>query len=108
NGHTLCRGERAPASPAPARLWDVAASAGVTVLGLSPTLIRALMPHGDSHVHAHDLDALRVLGSTGEPWNVEPWRWYFDVVGKGRCPVINMSGGTEVCGGLLSPHPGRA
>ena len=75
------------------------------MLGLSPTLIRALIPHGEDAVRAHDLDALRVLGSTGEPWNVEPWHWYFDTVGKGRCPVINMSGGTEVGGALLSPHP---
>ncbi|MEY2418800.1 MAG: acetyl-CoA synthetase, partial [Actinomycetota bacterium] len=53
----------------------------------------------------HDLSSLRILGSTGEPWNESPWRWYFDVVGGGRCPVINISGGTEVGACFLSPHP---
>ena len=53
--------------------------------------IRALMAHGDEPVRAHDLSSLRILASTGEPWNEAPWRWYFDVVGGGRCPVINIS-----------------
>ena len=66
--------------------------------------IRALMAHGDEPVRAHDLSSLRVLASTGEPWNEGPWRWYFDVVGGGRCPVINISGGTEVGACFLSPH----
>jgi acetyl-CoA synthetase len=73
------------------------------VLGVSPTLIRALMAHGDGPVLAHDRSSLRVLASTGEPWNETPWRWYFDVVGEGRCPVINISGGTEVGACFLSP-----
>jgi acetyl-CoA synthetase len=77
----------------------------VTVLGISPTLIRALMPHGDDAVLAHDLSKLRILGSTGEPWNEDPWRWYLAVVGGGRCPIINISGGTEVGACFLSPHP---
>jgi len=76
----------------------------VNVLGVSPTLIRALMAHGDAPVRAHDLSSLRVLASTGEPWNEAPWRWYFDVVGGGRCPVVNISGGTEVGACFLSPH----
>jgi len=63
------------------------------------------MPHGDEHVTRHDLSKLRILGSTGEPWNEDPWRWYFDVVGGGRCPIINISGGTEVGACFLSPHP---
>jgi acetyl-CoA synthetase len=68
-------------------------------------LIRALMPNGDGPVCAADLSRLRILGSTGEPWNADPWQWYFDVVGGGRCPVINISGGTEVGACFLSPHP---
>ena len=72
------------------------------MLGVSPTLIRALMRHGEDPVRAHDLSSLRILGSTGEPWNPEPWRWFFDVVGGGRLPIINYSGGTEVSGGLVS------
>jgi acetyl-CoA synthetase len=63
------------------------------------------MAHGDEPVTSHDLSALRVLGSTGEPWNEQPWWWYFQVVGGGRCPVINISGGTEVGACFLSPHP---
>ena len=60
------------------------------------------MRHGEEPVRAHDLSSLRILGSTGEPWNPEPWRWFFDVVGGGRLPIINYSGGTEVSGGLVA------
>ncbi|HVM09731.1 MAG TPA: AMP-binding protein [Acidimicrobiales bacterium] len=105
NGATLALYEGAPDWPEPDRLWSFLERHGVTILGISPTLIRALMPHGDGPVRSHDLSKLRVLGSTGEPWNLDPWRWYFDVVGGGRCPVINISGGTEVGACFLSPHP---
>ena len=105
NGATLCLVEGVPDHPGPDRLWKIVAESGVTVLGLSPTLVRTLMPHGETPVRCHDLSSLRVLGSTGEPWNETPWQWYFEVVGGGRCPIINMSGGTEVGGALLSPHP---
>jgi acetyl-CoA synthetase len=105
NGATLALYEGAPDWPKPDRLWSFLERHGVTILGISPTLIRALMPHGDGPVRSHDLSKLRVLGSTGEPWNLDPWRWYFDVVGGGRCPIINISGGTEVGACFLSPHP---
>ena len=59
------------------------------------------MAHGEEPVRAHDRSSLRVLGSTGEPWNPEPWWWYFREVGEGRCPVVNYSGGTEVSGGIV-------
>jgi acetyl-CoA synthetase len=104
-GATVALYEGAPDYPHPARLWDFVARHGVTILGISPTLVRALMPHGRAVVDAHDLGSLRVLGSTGEPWNLDPWRWYFDVVGGRRCPIINISGGTEVGACFLSPHP---
>jgi acetyl-CoA synthetase len=107
NGATLALYEGVPDYPAPNRLWSYIERHRVTVLGISPTLIRALMPHGDEPVRSHDLSSLRVLGSTGEPWNEGPWRWYFEVVGGGRCPVINISGGTEVGACFLSPHPVR-
>src|SRR4051794_1948790 len=107
NGATLALYEGGPDYPAPDRLWAYIEHHRVTVLGISPTLVRALMPHGDEPVNAHDLSSLRVLGSTGEPWNEGPWRWYFEVVGGGRCPVINISGGTEVGACFLSPHPVR-
>src|SRR5664279_4577764 len=72
-----------------------------TDLGISPTLIRALRVHGDEPVRAHDRSSLRVLGSTGEPWNPDPWQWLFSVVGAGRLPIVNYSGGTEVSGGIV-------
>ncbi|MEZ5205034.1 MAG: hypothetical protein R2701_11835 [Acidimicrobiales bacterium] len=65
------------------------------------------MAHGDEPVTRHDLSALRILGSTGEPWNETPYRWFSDVVGGGRCPVINISGGTEVGAFPVAP-PGAA
>ncbi len=103
-GGTLVLYDGAPDFPAPDRLWDFVERHHVNVLGVSPTLIRALMAHGDEPVRAHDLSSLRVLASTGEPWNEDPWLWYFNVVGEGRCPIINISGGTEVGACFLSPH----
>ncbi len=94
--------EGVPDFPGPDRLWDLVERHRVTHLGLSPTVIRALMAHGAGPVRAHDLSSLRVLGSTGEPWNPEPWWWYFREVGGGRCPIVNYSGGTEVSGGIVS------
>ena len=100
-GARLVLYEGAPDHPGPGRLWELAARHGVTHLGLSPTVIRALVPHGPEPVRGHDLSALRVLGSTGEPWDPESWWWYFREVGGGRCPVVNYSGGTEVSGGIV-------
>jgi acetyl-CoA synthetase len=103
-GGTLVLYDGAPDFPGPDRLWSIVEQHRVAILGVSPTLVRALMAHGDEPVLAHDLSSLRVLASTGEPWNEAPWRWYFDVVGGSRCPVINISGGTEVGACFLSPH----
>ncbi len=105
NGATIALYEGAPDYPSPDRLWQFVESHRISHLGISPTLVRALMPAGSGPVQAHDRSSLRVLGSTGEPWNEDPWRWYFDVVGEGRCPVINISGGTEIGACFLSPHP---
>jgi acetyl-CoA synthetase len=104
NKGTLVMYDGAPDFPGPDRLWALVERHHVNVLGVSPTLIRALMAHGDEPVRAHDLSSVRILASTGEPWNEDPWRWYFDVVGESRCPVINISGGTEVGACFLSPH----
>jgi len=87
--------------PGPDRLWALGEHHCVNILGVSPTLIRALMRHGEAPVRAHDLSSLRILGSTGEPWNPDPWRWFFEVVGNRALPIINYSGGTEVSGGLV-------
>ncbi len=108
NGATLCLYEGAPDFPDTDRLWAYLAAHRVTILGISPTLVRSIMAHGDEPVRRHDLAALRILGSTGEPWNAEPYRWFAEVVGGGRCPVINISGGTEVGACFLSPHPVQA
>ncbi|HWP60679.1 MAG TPA: AMP-binding protein [Candidatus Acidoferrales bacterium] len=87
--------------PTPGRLWQLVERHAVTILGVSPTLVRALMRHGDMPVEACDLSSLRILGSTGEPWNPEPWRWLFEKAGKKRLPIINYSGGTEISGGIV-------
>jgi len=101
-GAELVLYEGAPDHPAPDRLWEIVARHAVTHLGLSPTVIRALMAHGTEPLAEHDLSSLRVLGSTGEPWNPESWWWFFNNVGKGRLPLVNYSGGTEVSGGIVS------
>ncbi|HXI81096.1 MAG TPA: AMP-binding protein [Verrucomicrobiae bacterium] len=100
-GARLILYEGAPDHPGPDRLWDLVARHRVTHLGLSPTVVRALIPHGREPVRGHDLTSLRVLGSTGEPWDPDSWWWYFREVGAGRCPVVNYSGGTEVAGGIV-------
>ncbi len=97
--------EGAPNFPQPDRIWDLCERHGVTILGISPTLVRALMPAGDEPVESHDLSKLRILASTGEPWNPEPYRWLSSVVGKDRCPIINISGGTEVGACFLGQAP---
>jgi acetyl-CoA synthetase len=104
-GATVLLTEGAPNFPGPDRLWATVERHGVTALGFSPTLIRALIPSGTEHVRAHDVSSLRILASTGEAWNPEPYRWLFEEVGGGRLPIINLSGGTEVGACFLSPLP---
>src|SRR5262245_48598915 len=104
-GATAVLFEGVPDFPKPDRLWALVARHRITVMGLSPTAVRALMPHGADHVRAHDLSSLRVLGSTGEPWNPEPYRWLFEQVGGGRVPISNYTGGTEISGGILGCFP---
>ena len=99
-GSTIVFAEGAPDWPTPDRLWRTVENERVTSLGLSPTLARALLPHG---APTADLSSLRTFVTTGEPWNPEPYRWLFEEVGGGRVPVINCSGGTEVGACFLSP-----
>ena len=96
--------EGAPDHPQPDRLWRMIADYKVNVFGLAATAARLLSAKGDDFVKKHDLSSLRVLGSTGESWNEAPWWWFFDVVGGGRCPIVNASGGTEVTGCFVSPN----
>jgi acetyl-CoA synthetase len=100
-GSTLFIYDGAPDYPRPDRLWDMVERHGITVLGLSPTLVRGLMRHGEEWAGGRDLSPLRVLGSTGEPWDPESWWWFFRNAGGGRCPIINYTGGTEISGGIL-------
>ena len=100
-GATMMLYDGAPDFPGPDRVWKLCTDHGVTALGVSPTLIRALRKYGDEIVNRHDLTKLRKFASTGEPWNPDPWLWLFRVVGCGKLPIINYSGGTEISGGIL-------
>lgn len=104
-GATLMVYDGALDYPGPDRLWSLAARQRVNILGVSPTLIRVLIPAGEEPLAAHDLSSLRILASTGEPWNPDPWNWLFEKVGRGRLPIINYSGGTEISGGILMCNP---
>ncbi len=98
-GATIVLAEGAPDWP-PDRLWRLIERERVTILGCSPTLVRGLIPHGAPRA---DLSTLRLMITTGEAWNPEPYRWLHEQVGGGRCPIINISGGTEVGACFLSP-----
>lgn len=104
-GGTMVMYEGAPDYPQPDRFWDLIDRHGVTQFGISPTAIRALRKHGDDWVKGHDLSSLRILGSTGEPWDPESWEWFYENVGGGTAPIINISGGTEIMGCFLMPMP---
>lgn len=104
-GGTIFLFEGAPDHPQPNRLWAMIERHKITTLGISPTLIRALMKYGTEPLKKHDLSSLKIIGSTGEPWNPDPYRWCLEHVGGGHCPIINLSGGTEIGACFLSPHP---
>ncbi len=105
NGATICLYDGAPDYPNADRMWEFAAKHRVEILGISPTLVRALATHGDELPKKHDLSALRAFASTGEPWNPAPWWWLFEKVGDSKLPIINYSGGTEISGGILMNNP---
>jgi len=97
-GATVVFAEGAPDWPSD-RLWRLVESERVTMLGLSPTLVRALIPHGEPET---DLSSLQTFCTTGEPWNPDPYVWLFERAGRGRAPIVNISGGTEVGACFLS------
>lgn len=101
NGASMLFYDGAPTFPDVDRTWAICARHGVTHLGLSPVLVRALMPHGPEPVGRHDLSGLRAVGSTGSPWDPESWRWLFRHVLEERKPILNYTGGTEISGGIL-------
>ena len=104
-GATMFLYDGAPDFPAPDRLWSLVEKHGINQMGVSPTLIRSLIPQGDEHFKKHDLSSLKSFASTGEPWNPDPWMWLFEKVGQGRRPIINYSGGTEISGGIVMGNP---
>ena len=91
--------------PEPDRWWEIVERYGVTILYTAPTAIRSLMRHGDDLPRKHDLDTLRLLGTVGEPINPAAWQWYFDVIGQGRCPIVDTWWQTETGGIMISPSP---
>jgi acetyl-CoA synthetase len=99
--------EGAPDFPRPDRLWEMIARHRITHLGISPTAVRLLRRHGEDLPTRHNLSSLRILGSTGEPWDPESYLWFFERVGKSNLPIINISGGTEIVGCFLAPLPTR-
>jgi acetyl-CoA synthetase len=98
--------EGVPTYPDAGRFWEVCAKHRVTQFYTAPTAIRALMGQGDDWVERHDLSSLKLLGTVGEPINPEAWAWYNDVVGKGRCPVVDTFWQTETGGHMITPLPG--
>ena len=98
--------EGVPTWPDCSRFWQVVDRHKVTIFYTAPTAIRALMREGDAPVQATSRKSLRLLGTVGEPINPEAWRWYFEVVGDGRCPVVDTWWQTETGGIMISPLPG--
>jgi len=92
--------------PSPARIWDIIQKYGVTILYTTPTALRMFMKFGDTIPNSHDLSSLRLLGTVGEPINPEVWRWYYGVIGKSRCPIIDTWWQTETGAMMISPLPG--
>ncbi len=98
--------EGIPTYPHPDRFWDVIEKYAVNILYTAPTVLRSLMKEGDDWVTKHDLSTLRILGSVGEPINPEAWMWYYNVIGKGACPIVDTWWQTETGGVLITPLPG--
>ncbi|MGQ9908408.1 MAG: acetate--CoA ligase [Candidatus Flexifilum sp.] len=97
--------EGAPNHPYPNRWWKMVEEYGITILYTAPTAIRGLMRFGDAWPNRHDLSSLRLLGSVGEPINPEAWRWFYKVIGKERCPIMDTWWQTETGGFMITPLP---
>jgi acetyl-CoA synthetase len=105
-GATSLMFEGAPNWPENDRFWKIIAEYGVTVFYTAPTAIRAFIRWGDAWVEKHDLSSLRLLGTVGEPINPEAWMWYHQIVGGGRCPIVDTWWQTETGGHMITPFPG--
>jgi acetyl-CoA synthetase len=106
NGATSLMYEGAPNFPEPDRFWRIVAKYGVTILYTAPTAIRAFMKWGTDWPAKHNLTSLRLLGTVGEPINPEAWMWYREIIGGGRCPIVDTWWQTETGGIMITPLPG--
>ncbi len=105
-GATTLMFEGVPSYPHPDRFWDIIEKYQVSVFYTAPTALRSIMREGDDWPNKHDMSSLRVLGTVGEPINPEVWMWYYNVIGKGKCPIVDTWWQTETGGALVSPLPG--
>jgi len=105
-GATSLMFEGVPTYPHPDRFWDVIEKYRVNIFYTAPTALRSIMREGDEWPNKHDLTSLRVLGSVGEPINPEAWMWYYNVIGKGKRPIVDTWWQTETGGILITPLPG--
>jgi acetyl-CoA synthetase len=106
HGATQVMYEGAPDYPDSSRIWDIIQKYGVTIFYTTPTALRMLMKFSDDIPNSFNLSTLRLLGTVGEPINPQVWKWYFDVIGKKKCPIIDTWWQTETGGMLISPLPG--
>ena len=106
NGATSVMFEGVPNYPKPDRFWEIVEKYKVNTFYTAPTAIRAMMKDGEEWPNKHDLSSLRILGSVGEPINPEAWMWYYNVIGKGLCPIVDTWWQTETGGILITPLPG--
>jgi acetyl-CoA synthetase len=106
NGATTLMFEGVPNYPDASRCWEVVDKHQVNIFYTAPTALRALMRLGDEPVKKTDRSSLRILGTVGEPINPEAWEWYYNVVGEGRCPIVDTWWQTETGGIMISPLPG--
>ncbi|MBW2146839.1 MAG: acetate--CoA ligase [Deltaproteobacteria bacterium] len=105
-GATSIMFEGVPTYPRPDRFWEIVEKYRVNVIYTAPTAIRAIMKEGDEWPRKHDLSSLRLLGTVGEPINPEAWMWYYNIIGRGECPIVDTWWQTETGGSLISPIPG--
>ncbi len=106
NGATTVMFESVPTYPDAGRYWQMVDDLGITIFYTAPTAIRAIAREGDDWVTRHDRSSLRILGTVGEPINPEVWQWYHDLVGRGRCAIVDTWWQTETGGILITPLPG--
>jgi len=105
-GATSLMFEGVPSYPHPDRFWEIVEKYKVNIFYTAPTALRAIMREGDTWPNKHDLSSLRILGTVGEPINPEAWMWYYNVIGKGKCPILDTWWQTETGGILITPLPG--